>query len=1541
VETGGLIAKFARPPGLFAHFRPGRVTSIRARLLSGALAATLLSAGLPALARAQNDYFPCPSGPGQIACENSLPGDPQSDWQTSGNGDPSIQGFATQMSVNVGQTISFKIDTPSSAYHIDILRIGYYGGDGARKIVSGLRPSASLPQSQPPCLTDPGTGLVDCGNWAVSASWTVPSDAVSGLYIAHLVRDDIPGGIDSVIPFVVRNDASHSAIVYQTSDETWEAYNTYGGNSLYSCSLICPPGNPEGYQGAFAVSYNRPLDPPVGQATPWYAEFPMIYFLEENGYDVSYLAGADTDRSGSLILNHRVFMTAGHDEYWSAQQRANVQAAVNAGVNLAFFTGNEMFWKTRWQNSIDGSNTPYRTLVSYKETHFNAPVDPLDPPIWTGAWADPRFSPPADGGQPANSLTGQEWLVNSGTAALQVPSTYSALRFWRNTAVASLQPGQTATLAPATLGYEWDVDADNGFRPAGEFDLSSTTVTGTENIADYGTAVSENNTTTHHLTLYRAASGALVFGAGTVQWSWGLDAQNPNGQPPDASMQQATVNLLADMGVSPQTLMAGLTPASASTDTTPPTSSISAPSPGTKIGDGSKVIVAGSASDSGGGVVAGVEVSTDGGAKWHPATITGPDSQTVNWTYTWIAHGAPSTTIESRAVDDSGNLETPSDGESVTIGCPCSLWGDNITPAVPDSGDGSSIELGMKFTSGTFGQVNGIRFYKSALNTGTHVGALWSASGQLLASATFTGETSSGWQSVSFSSPVTIMPNTTYIAAYLAPHGHYATTPGYFYPAPAPTPVGGAIVDSPPLHALGNNASGGNGVFAYTSTLTFPANSYLAANYWVDVSFMPSPPPGQVTNVSATAGKGSATVTWSAPTGGGPVTSYVVTPYIGATAQPATTVSGMPPSTGVTITGLSPGSSYTFTVQATNPNGAGPASSNSTAVVPLALTAPSPPTGVTATPADREAQVSWTTPSDNGGSPITGYTITPYANDVAQTPLQAGPNATAATVTGLTNGTAYVFTVTATNAIGATTSASTPPATPGETLFALSRPAIVDGGDGSAVNLGLKFTPTVAGDITGVRFYKALANVGTHVGSLWTSAGQLLASVTFTNESPSGWQTAMFSQPVAVQPATTYIVSYVAPDGHYSFTASAFDSPLTNGDLSAPGNSTTANGVFAYSGVNAFPNSTYQAANYWVDVLFVPYAAPGAVTNVTATAGLAAATVSWTAPSSGGPVQSYVVTPYIGTSAQTPTTVTGSPPNTTVTVTGLQADTQYTFTVHAANLNGNGPESAASPPVTPLPPTAPDAPAAVTATPASGEALVSWSRPDSDGGSPITAYTVTPYVSGLAQAPVQVGPDQLSTTVTGLTNGTSYAFTVTATNAIGSTASGPSAAITPADTLFDFATPATVDSGDGAPNNLGISFSSSVAGEITGIRFYKAQANTGTHIGYLWSAGGQLLASAPFTNETAAGWQTVLFSQPVQIAANTTYVASYYTPTGHYSFTGSAFTNAITNGPLTALANAAAPYGNGTYAYAGPNTFPNNSYQAANYYVDVLFQPSG
>jgi hypothetical protein len=192
--------------------------------------------------------------------------------------------------------------------------------------------------------------------------------------------------------------------------------------------------------------------------------------------------------------------------------------------------------------------------------------------------------------------------------------------------------------------------------------------------------------------------------------------------------------------------------------------------------------------------------------------------------------------------------------------------------------------------------------------------------------------------------------------------------------------------------------------------------------------------------------------------------------------------------------------------------------------------------------------------------------------------------------------------------------------------------------------------------------------------------------------------------------------------------------------------------------------------------------APGAPAGVSATAGNASATVSWTAPSTGGsPITGYTVTPYVGSAAQTPTTITGSPPATNATVTGLTNGTAYTFKVSATNAVGTGPDSSASNAVTPTAPTAPGAPAGVSATAGNASATVSWTAP-STGGSPITGYTVTPYVGSAAQTPTTItgSPPATNATVAGLTNGTAYTFTVKATNAIGTgSESGQSNAVTP------------------------------------------------------------------------------------------------------------------------------------------------------------------
>lgn len=1488
---------------------------------------------LPAAARANA----CSPFVNAIACENTKTGVEPAEWQIKGAGDDTIQGFATSMSVNKGGSIGFKIKSATSNYKISILRLGYYDEKGATLVAGPFSPTNTA--TQPSCVPSSDTGLIDCGNWSTSYTWNVPSTAVSGVYIALLKRGDTGG--KSHITFVVRDDSSHSQVVLQTSDATWQAYNSYGGNSLYRCTTVCPPGDPTTYKGAYAVSYNRPLntaDDDGGRSAFFTGgEWPLVRFLEANGYDVSYISQVDTQASPALLRNHRLFISSGHDEYWSAEQRASMEAARDAGTNLAFFTGNTGFWKTRYAGSTQGPATPNRTLISYKDTHFPAQEDPVS---WTGTWRDTRFASAADNIRPENALTGGSFIVNSGTSEIKVPAAFGKLRMWRNTDAASLTTG-SLTLANSTLGYEWDVDADNGFRPAGNIRLSETTASNLELFTDYGSTTQLGGTATHHLTMYKAPSGARVFNTNTVQWSWGLDSDNENGNAPDRNMQQATVNVLADLDAQPGTLAPNLSSATKTNDAVGPTATLNAPP--SPVADGSTITLSGTATDTGGGKVAGVEVSTDGGTTWHPAT-----SGTTSWTYTWFVHGNPTATIKVRATDDSANLGPVTAGTNVTVNCPCSLWNGQVGPsaAEADAKDPSPTEVGMKFTTSAFGQITGMRFYKASNNTGTHVGSLWSSSGQRLAQATFGSETASGWQTVSFSPAVEVVPGETYTVSYFAPNGHYSATSDYFYRSPAPGPNGGAITQSGPLKAVQNTgitrSTTSNGVYAYGGTSTFPTSSYAAANYWVDPIFSPLPAPGAVTGVTAVAGGiTSANVSWTAPSTGGPVKTYRITPYLGGVAQTPRTVTGNPPETTASITGLTQNSTYTFRVEAINPTGAGPASAASNPVTPSVPVAPSRPLAVSARSAGTQAQVSWSPSASNGDSAITGYTVTPYVGATPQTPVQASANATSATVTGLTNGVAYTFRVTSTNGVG--TSPQSDPSnvtTPQATIFDFTAPATADSGDTASVNVGVKFKADYSGTITGLRFYKAAANTGVHVGTLWDAAGNPKAQVTFTNESASGWQSADFAVPVSVTAGTTYVASYFAPSGHYSATSGGLFGGADNGLLHALAASSSANGVYAYGTTSTFPVNTYNGANYWVDVRYsVPV--PGQVTGVTAASGgFTSANVRWTAPSAGGPVTGYRITPYIGGSAQTPKTI-NSGSATSAAVTGLTTGTTYTFRVQALNDSGPGTASAASNAVTPVGAVAPSPPTAVRARPATAQARVSWTVPATDGDSEITGYTVTPYIGAAPQSPVQVSGSTTSATVTGLTNSSAYTFRVTATNSAGtSTASEASNEVTPQVTVFDLATPSTSDSNDAGAVEVGVKFRSSFAGTVTGIRFYKSAANTGTHVGTLWDAAGNRKAQVTFTDETESGWQSATFSTPVTITPNTTYVASYHAPKGRYSVTSGGLMTAATNSMLTALANDTSA--NGVFTYTStPSTFPTGSFQGGNYWVDVLFAPAG
>ncbi|MCJ0874387.1 DUF4082 domain-containing protein [Streptomyces sp. AP-93] len=1078
----------------------------RTRLLRYGLftvVAALMAAALPPSVAVAAD--PCGPGSNSIVCENSKAGTPMSDWfAPSAYGD--IKGFPARESVQAGETLQFKIQSPT-AYKVSVYRLGHYGGDGARLMSTPAQAAqthpANFPQGGNPqsCTTKPSTGLVDCGNWPVTSSWTVPSDAVSGLYIVNFDQADGNGVMP--YPFVVRNDSSHSDIVVQTSDQTWQAYNNYGGQDLYDGAGPAPDGR------AYEVSYNRPMD--IGGENGIYgSEYQMVAWLERNGYDVSYMSGIDMSTMGATQLqNHKVFMSSGHDEYWTQDQFTNALNARHAGVNQTYFAGNEVFWKTRLAPSIDGANTANRTLVCYKETKLSFPQPngiPDPSGIWTGTFMDPASATNGRPYQPQNQVTGSLFSVNGYRSdAITVPGAYAKMRLWRGTTVANLTPSQTATFPVGTLGYEWDSDVEDAARPPGQIAMSSTTVDINDGKyrLDYGNTYG-NGTATHSLVAFRdQTSGALVFGSGTVQWSWGL-TNMPTGNPDDAvvtedkRMQQATVNIFADMGVQPKSLQSNLLVATASTDHTGPVITVTSPAANATVPALRPVTITGTASDSGGGVVARVEVSTDGGTTWKATAGFG------SWSYKWTPTTPGSAQIKVRAVDDSVNIGATTT-VPLTVGpqeCPCTVWPAAAVPGTVNAGDGSAVELGVKIRSSVPGSISGVRFYKSPANTGTHTGSLWSSSGQRLATGTFTNETASGWQQLNFSSPIPVKANTTYIASYFAPNGGYSFD----------TTFASAGAGLAPFTALKSGTDGGNGVYRYSGTGGFPSTASSGSNYWVDAVL------------------DTATASTTPPT----VTS--TTPQSAAT-----------------------GTAITTTVKATF--------SSAVDMDTLVFTLKGP-----------------------GGANVPGSKILDVSNSATFTPsseLALNTTYTASVKAADLWGNAMAEPVTWTF----TTSATPPAVTCPCTLWGPNAtPTTANvGDDTNSVELGTRFQSSVAGYVTGVTFYKGPGNTGTHTGSLWSATGTLLATGTFGSETLSGWQQLHFTTPVAITANTEYVASYHAPNGKYSVDGGYFSAAHRSYPLVAPadgGGAGTGNGLYKYGAATVFPNNTFGSVNYWVGPVF-------------------------------------------------------------------------------------------------------------------------------------------------------------------------------------------------------------------------------------------------------------------------------------------------------------------------------------------------------------------
>jgi hypothetical protein len=856
-----------------------------------------------------------------IVLENCFPGTTawktQAPLQASNGG---IEGFATASSVNAGGSVDLKVRTTADdvPFHVEIYRSGYYGGTNGRLIstIPGLTSSG-----QPACNYDSTTGLRDCSTWASAATITTTPDWPSGVYLLRIVRDD--NGDDNHVLLVVRHDGENAPILYGVPTATYQAYNSYGGKSLYdfnSTGDLTVAGTPR----AVSVSYDRPYQQSVNGMADWYPNVDVrnVSWLEQQGYNMDYVASSDIETSGQMS-GHRVFLSPSHDEYWSAGMRSAITAARDAGTSLAFLGSNSIYWKIRYSAS-PVTGTANRVETAYKTVAGGA-TDPTGQQ--TSTWRDPNGA-----NQPENGLLGQMYIGdNDGlTFRYRVSDVQGHDTIWRKTSVANLAAGTTATLGLSTVGWEWDARVSNGSEPAGVTTLSGTPVTG--ELVQNGGASYTNGSATTSSTRYQAPSGALVFSSGTNNWSRGLGVNMAGSGEPNTDIQQATANMLVDMGVSPTTPVAGLTaedPAALHvTDRAPAVdqTNVNATSPisvGLDLTLAPATVTQSSVTLTGplGSVAAGVtydvaskhitltptaslkpastytvtlagSIGTPWGttlgspATWSFTTLAGPvlgvttrtptagasglgqtpsitatfnlslDPTTVNANNVTLTgpSGAVAATIAydnpTRKVTitptaalpwggtytvtfttdilaaDGTVLVSPITWSFSTASCPCSLI--TSTPVkthlpVKDGRGGSgpfSYELGTKIIATAPASLLGIRYYRDPSETGTHIGRVWSSTGTLLASVTFTGETASGWQTQALTTALPLTAGQTYVVSVGVNAFFVMTNLGLQ-----------AQLSNGPIST--DVTLGKNGVIGAAAGI-FPTTSYQSSNYFVD-----------------------------------------------------------------------------------------------------------------------------------------------------------------------------------------------------------------------------------------------------------------------------------------------------------------------------------------------------------------------------------------------------------------------------------------------------------------------------------------------------------------------------------------------------------------------------------------------------------------------------------------------------------------------------------------------------------------------------------
>lgn len=439
-------------------------------------------ASLAGIAIGRNAHGAAASNP--ISVENAKPG--TSDWFPNNQAqNREIEGYADLTSVAPGGTIRFYVNTTSKTYRLDIFRLGWYGGAGGRlyktSTLTGIKQTMPTPNAT--------TGLVEC-KWKTPYSLLIPSGTnawTTGMYIAKLTTTS---GVTSHIPFVVRDDTRVAEHLFQSSVTTCQAYNSWGGKSLYE-------HNSTNGKRAYKVSFNRPYfaygsGDIINDWSGW--ELNTLRFLEREGYDVSYCTNIDTHQNPAVFYRAKSFLSVGHDEYWSLQMRFNVEYERNTGRHLGFLGANTAYWQVRFENGFDGKAN--RTMTCYKD----AALDPYSQNANTALQTTVRFRDEIVS-LPEEVLIGVQFEHYPVNEDMVVTNT----GHWAF-AGTGLKDGDKLT---GLVGYE--ADSRFGIGPSNTVILAATPV------------LNPDTQGFSNMTIYQDPSGGNVFATGSMQWAWGLD----------------------------------------------------------------------------------------------------------------------------------------------------------------------------------------------------------------------------------------------------------------------------------------------------------------------------------------------------------------------------------------------------------------------------------------------------------------------------------------------------------------------------------------------------------------------------------------------------------------------------------------------------------------------------------------------------------------------------------------------------------------------------------------------------------------------------------------------------------------------------------------------------------------------------------------------------------------------------------------------------------------------------------------------------------